>query len=700
MRLGGEDMTTSLAARIERARRAAFVGRVAELELFRTALLSEEPPFVVLHIVGPGGVGKTSLLREFERIAAEQGRAVLHIDGRDIEPSPKCFAEAIGERPSAPFVLFIDTYEALASLDRWLRESFLPTLPAYSVVVIAGRSEPAPAWRTDLEWAALTRIVTLRGLHPEESRAFLNARGIDSALQGDVLAVTHGHPLALSLLAEVLAHSDAPVTLEAQPAPEIVRVLLERFVQEVPSPAHHTALAVCAIALSTTEPLLAEMMGAAAAHDCFEWLRRLSFIDEGSYGLYPHDLARDVLAADDRWRDPAGHQHLYNHMIGYFQSRLVPPQTGRATRALLEWFYVVRFVPYMTQFFDWHALESAYAEPATPADTDSILMMVRAHEGDESAQIASHWLRRQPRAFLVFRNSAHELLGFMAQLALHEATDDDLAADPGAATLMHFVELNEPPSEGEEISALRFWMHRERYQEKTAAINLTAMHCTAFWMTHPRLAWSFTVMSDPDWWQPHFEGLNFMRAPEADFGIGGRRYGVYAHDWRKQPFAEWPRGAASPHEVSPPTLLREVGETRSNASQPAPLPAEQSERSALSHADFAAAVRQALRDYTRPDVLRANPLMSSRSIRAATEGADFAPAALQALLREAAASLTANPKDERLYRALLHTFFEPALTQERAAELLDLPFSTYRYHLTRGIERVVAYLWQREQSSM
>ena len=31
-----------------------------------------------------------------------------------------------------------------------------------------------------------------------------------------------------------------------------------------------------------------------------------------------------------------------------------------------------------------------------------------------------------------------------------------------------------------------------------------------------------------------------------------------------------------------------------------------------------------------------------------------------------------------------------------AAELLGLPFSTYRGHLTRGVERIVEWLWQRE----
>jgi hypothetical protein len=65
-------------------------------------------------------------------------------------------------------------------------------------------------------------------------------------------------------------------------------------------------------------------------------------------------------------------------------------------------------------------------------------------------------------------------------------------------------------------------------------------------------------------------------------------------------------------------------------------------------------------------------------------------------LREAAAALTGNPKDEKLYRAIRQTYLEPAPTQERAAELLDLPFSTYRYHLANGVKRIVDGLWRRE----
>ena len=58
--------------------------------------------------------------------------------------------------------------------------------------------------------------------------------------------------------------------------------------------------------------------------------------------------------------------------------------------------------------------------------------------------------------------------------------------------------------------------------------------------------------------------------------------------------------------------------------------------------------------------------------------------------------LRAGPRGERLYQALARTYFEPAATQELAAERLGLPFSTYRYQLAGGIRRVTERLWQRE----
>ncbi len=132
-----------IADRLVAARRGRFVGRLAELELFRTALLAAEPPFVVLHIYGPGGIGKIALLREYARMAAEGSRPVVCLDRRNVDPSPPGFLLALRQTigleggdlattvrdwpPSG--VLLIDTYETFAALDAWLRETFLPQLP-------------------------------------------------------------------------------------------------------------------------------------------------------------------------------------------------------------------------------------------------------------------------------------------------------------------------------------------------------------------------------------------------------------------------------------------------------------------------------------------------------------------------------------------------------------------------------------------
>ena len=71
---------------------------------------------------------------------------------------------------------------------------------------------------------------------------------------------------------------------------------------------------------------------------------------------------------------------------------------------------------------------------------------------------------------------------------------------------------------------------------------------------------------------------------------------------------------------------------------------------------------------------------------------------LQNLLKQAVESLQSSPRDEKLYRAVYRTYLNPAPTQEQAAELLGLPFSTYRRHLKAEMTRVADILWQREIS--
>lgn len=179
--------------------------------------------------------------------------------------------------------------------------------------------------------------------------------------------------------------------------------------------------------------------------------------------------------------------------------------------------------------------------------------------------------------------------------------------------------------------------------------------------------------------------INFERAEEADFTVGSHRYTAFAHDWRVEPFEMWWDQLCERSLSTEP-----VDEEAAPPQAPSIV--------VLSEPEFATYVRQALRDYTRPAALATNPLVRSRLVAdSAGNGGDAARP--QAVLRGALETLKPSPKDEKFYRALLYTFFQPAATQEGAAERLGLPFSTYRYHRPRhGTDRRVAVgaraVWQ------
>jgi len=217
-------------------------------------------------------------------------------------------------------------------------------------------------------------------------------------------------------------------------------------------------------------------------------------------------------------------------------------------------------------------------------------------------------------------------------------------------------------------------------------MTMVMMSCCLQWVTTPRLAWSFLAVADPDYWRALFAYINLQRAPEADFVVGGRRFSVYVHDWRAEPPSMWLE-LMEGREIATDLSLAML-----EADRPPPL-------LVLSEPDFQAAVRQALRDLHQPAALAGNPLLRSRLARERAGGSPTA-ATLQTLLREAAASLATTRNGAKFARALRFTYFEPAGSRERVAERLNLPVNTYRYQLAVAIERVTAWLWQRELASV
>jgi hypothetical protein len=647
-------------------------------------------------------VGKTTLLQEFAHDAQQLGAEATYLDMRNIEATPDTFssnlAVALGGAPQASpaellhnrqrrSVLLFDTCELLTPLEGWLRETFLPELPATTITIMAGRYAPSSAWTADPGWQSLLEIVPLRNLTPSESMAYLDLRTVPEAERSGIVEFTHGHPLAISLVADVL-DQQPDQHFEPIAAPNIIQLLLDRLVQEAPSRLHRMTLEAACLALYMTEALLASMLQIDDARPYFEWLRGLSFVEAGRYGLFPHDLVRETMTTDLRWRNPDWYVELHRRARDFYHARLRQTTGFNQRRILAELIFLHRDSRAVRSFFDFQVNDNLFTDHLRPNDTARLLEMVHTYEGPEAARLAAFWLDRQPGNTLVIRDQFQQPIGFVMILMLQEAAAEELAQDPATQKAWEWVRRQPALRPGEQVLYFRFWMDGATYQGLSTTQSRIFLNVIQYYLVTPALAYSFFPCADPQFYYDVLTYADLKRIAELDFVTGEKQYAVFAHDWRLCPAAAWLDLMAE----------REVAYSAEEGLPPRP-PAAAPSVLVLSQPEFAQAVRDALRHFPRPDELQSNPLIRSRLVIDRV-GNDATPAvrakALHDVLSETINLLQSSPRQLKLHRALYHTYVQPAATQELAAELLDLPFSTYRRHLKEGIENLVETLWQRE----
>ncbi|ETT24770.1 ATPase related to the helicase subunit of the Holliday junction resolvase [Rhodococcus aetherivorans] len=672
-------------------RRRRFVGRSAELELVRAALDSPRPPFSVLYLYGPGGIGKTSLLDEVADLAVGAGSVLVRLDGRDLVPAPAAVlaslaehldldADRIATASGQRLVMVIDTYEALAPIDGWIRRDLLPRLPDSAVTVIAGRSPPSPQWRSDLAWGDLLRVVSMRNLAPRESVDYLRAVGVRDDLHDRLCRVAHGHPLTLSLLADAVLRGGRA---DADPlSPDLVGTLLRRFVDEEPGTVHRRALEVCALARVTTESLLRDALGTGddCAHDAFRWLRGLSFVETGADGLHPHDLARDVIDADLWWRDADSYADVFRRVWRHIHRTLDSATGRRQQQAIFDLKFVFRHLAGVLSPVQWESWGRYYPEPATAAEHAAVVELIRTAEGAESARLAQRWLDRQPDGFFVLRCPDGTVRGVIGLLDLTRASEEDRDRDPGAAAAWRAARRGTPVREGDVVTQTRFVVDRETYQDPSPTLNAVPILTMQRYLTTRGLAYDVLVLAEPDRWDDYFAVADLPRVDGGDFVVGPRRFGLFAHDFRRVPVGAW---------------LERVTE-RALARGPSPPVPSAPVLLVLSQPEFAQSVKQGLHDLRQHALLARNPLLRTRVLHDRAGAGEPDVALLEQVLRDAVATLADHPRDDKLLRAVDRTYLRPAATQESAAAALGLPFSTYRRHLATGVERIVSWLWDQE----
>lgn len=180
------------------------------------------------------------------------------------------------------------------------------------------------------------------------------------------------------------------------------------------------------------------------------------------------------------------------------------------------------------------------------------------------------------------------------------------------------------------------------------------------------------MLGDAELFEPTFDYMGFEHRIVLDDGRVAR--GI---DWRRVGFDRWYR------EATRRSFTGETGPLDPRLFRPALLDREQFDRAA----------RDALRCLRHPADLRDNALMTT-SLADTSSGADAAR--LHAVIRWAIDRLGDDPRTVDLHRVLDRTFVRGAPTQEAAAEVLGLPFSTYRRWLARATDRVGELLWSLE----
>ncbi len=539
----------------EQWRHERFVERAGEIDLFTRILEDATPRPSVLYVHGPGGIGKTSLLWELWHVARARGTACTYLDVRDTAPSPQGFLHALAQAlhlgPDASpldallvgpgrHVVLLDTCEVLEALEGWLYDAFVARLPARVVLVAASRKAPSLTLRRSPGWGLVVCPLALGALSDGGAGAYLERRGVPPSQRAAVLAFTHGHPLALSLCADVIAFGRTGA-FAPERAPDVIHALVTQFVEQAPTADHRAALDACALLRATTEPALAAVLGAAGTPGLFDWLRGLSFIESGPSGLFPHDLAREVFVADLRWRNPARFSELFGRASAYYAGRI--EEVGDRDRQVHQDFIFLHcHVPEVRGFFDWRSDAELTLGPLTDRDLPDLVAMVAEHEGPESAALARRWLTRAPEGALVVHDGQERPAGFQLVLALDAAATDDILADPCTGAVLRYLERRSPLRPGERANVFRFWMSRDGYQDTRPVSSLLRVVAGAKWLAGAAPSCVFFTFAEPDRWLPLADHFNMRRMPEADFTVGGRTYGVIGYDLPLRAAADLARG--------------------------------------------------------------------------------------------------------------------------------------------------------------
>jgi hypothetical protein len=638
----------TLAARLEDRDRVRFTGRGAELAFLDQCLDSDDPPASVVHICGPGGIGKSALLREAARHARDRGISVVAIDGRELGPAPGALETALRQACKYDRLLvLLDSYERMTALDSQLRHELLPALPDHAVVVIAGRGAPDPGWFTG-GWEALTARMDLGVLAPREAQRLLAARGLTDDRVSAIVDWAAGSPLALALAADAAVADSLWNAAAAPDRPDILRSLLNRLVETELHGVRPSALGIAIVARTTTPELLRAVLPDEDADLSYRQLSELTITEELGTGITMHDLARKALLADLRLRNPELERDTRRRIADYLYSRAM---AGDLTM-MIDMAHLVEN-PLLRWGFGWDGNVSFRIDSVRPGDADRIESLTHSHDR-EWWRLARRYFTEAPDRVAVARDLSDNICGYLVSMSLATApafADEDAIAGPWLA----HARGNAPA--GESVmwhAAVDFTQGQVQAMLGVAGM----LRCGA---ASPRFAY---LPIDPalpgalDFAEAlgasHLAGLDVqigeasVQCHRLDYGQGG----IFAFI-RSHIYAEL--GLPVPELPQPPAATTAV-------------------------------VRDILRNFRVPRELARSPLAQGTTVQERAES-------VQRMVWQAAGEAFGDSESEKLLRSVLIAgYLEPLRSHEEAASKLLLSRAAYFRRLRTAVERLAEHM--------
>ncbi len=528
-----------MANRLLEAASAQFVGRARERAQLAGLVEPGAGPAVVF-VSGPGGIGKSALVAA---TVADLHHAAVTLDGRTIEPTPTGFlsalADELGSRPMPSpseagavlqdrgvAVLVVDSFERLNLLDGWLRNDFLPALPAESTAVLVGRRPTNVAWRAAPGWRPLLAELVVGELTDEDAATLVARHGLTADAAVRVRHFGRGHPLALEMAAEAVArHSD--LELSDGPRGEVIEALFEILIDDL-DPAERRTVETAAILRRVTRPLLTAVLDPDGQDVNTAWrtLRELPFTSVTRGGLELNPLARNVIAGGLEISEPAYVADVRRRAAA---AALRDAGGGRSWDGTADLLYLVQnpiirdsYVPPGDQ---QHPVERAVGD-----DREAILSIVRRHDGPAGAAAIEQWWTTHQGSFMVCRGGSGEVAAFSVVVRLPEIDTRLAGVDPVFKAVLDDVRQR-PLNADTEALVLRSALGRRRGEYPSPELGSMVVDLKRMYLElRPRLARVYTVVGDWESVGPVIRIMGFDRV-RSEIRVGDRAVHLCALDF-------------------------------------------------------------------------------------------------------------------------------------------------------------------------